>query len=1523
MMRNFSRTLLLLMCMSLVPAAALADHARLLEIRRQLLSDLDKRQKADSRTAPGRDLHLFLDEGADGQAMQLVLRQRAGQWSTVYATVPAWYQGTMQEWRGFHLANGAGAAWRPTINFPGDAAGLRLDAASLSGSLKMQFLLDQTLEEKHPPGRKVSWWDRFVAVGNTIPRSQTYAIDAAISDSAHAFEMVLEGGVQWDSKLIGGKGTGVVIRPIFLRVQVPSTRFTVTQISTPTWNGGYHEADATGLRMDGGRLTGSLLVLLHQDGWVPFGGGKTLQHDPIIVRFEIDATLKHHALAGTFKATMGGSYKGLHYTKTGDPAMATNIPETKYEGVVRGRGGRAVIGRYRSEGDLGVRVGNLDGMVLDDPAPLDQQLPLPPAEKVNDLLHQIRALHLALQHYPLPIDQAMAQMDTAAPAWPDKPDAAQLDAYCRAAAELLDSALPPDAAPVPSARQCLIDSPSLGATALPATDGIATLDAKAGWHFIADWQILGPFEQRIGLEGDTAYVPDIVPVAGLGYAQTADRFGAKKGDTSALQWQAVKFETPRISAPDAKKGFYTRFSGQVWYATAHLRSESASKVWLRLESGDFAKLWVNGKLVWSDSEKPWRYRARGATIVAVDLPAGDSRLLARIHRDRSPAWMRLAITAREPAPLPQPPLPAAAVRNPWLFPDATPPLAWDISKGINVAWRSAELAGNTRPLVHGDALYVTSAPDKLHCIDPATGEARWTAEAGAAAATALTEPVTDGKNIYVHAGNAACFDATGKRLWSVPTQLGKARIFVHGNRVVLEGEALAAKGKSKSVGVVILDAANGQEHARLTIPGGYDNDVAQLLTFGPAAVLVSCTGAVIDISTGKLQGMMDVEFPSEGQQAGGQIIGPPSGRSYATSFNGTTLFMTSQAQSAAVRVWARDGKLGYSQLWESNYEHGGFGSFVAPCIATDKYLFTWMPVLERGPHCPDARLELHVQDVLTGRPLARLKPALENAVQHEVQPAIAGGYVFCTDSGGGSHGGLQGNGQIAIATADEHAQLICRNLIDIGTRVAPVFAGNRMFLRSPKALTCIAVATDDGKRYQAQRLAETVLAEVGGPPVLAAPAQLQPAADIAPGPDVPIGKLIDGRATDHWIGAGPFEVLDSDAVLAALRPTAGSEVRFGRQTARFQVLWREYAFNDPPLFGRVFELQGTGDLIPTFSTRVDPRCVSGPGGAGLLYTVLDNARDRYVVPTLNANGVTMWLAGHEVRSGEPLHLPPGLFPLLVRVTPDYYKADASAAPAAVAVAKALEAGAIDKIAWPKTWQVIGPLPPDAAPLQPEQLRDVPRNMKIGDRAFPPYEFPADGDMVNLMALADLPPDTKPDIANAPKVRPIGAPAVAWAFAAVEAPADGFLYISASADWFMRWHLDGQVVYDTLPDGNAAAANDVNAHPFAVPVTKGRHMLAVQVRPGSKGWSFSSIGGFSTKPAGELAAYRAPSWQKKQSTDPRFAPAFKEIPHPPTRQAQWMRTLALARPRLEAIVTDLPGTDEARQAQALLAQVPRQ
>jgi hypothetical protein len=559
-----------------------------------------------------------------------------------------------------------------------------------------------------------------------------------------------------------------------------------------------------------------------------------------------------------------------------------------------------------------------------------------------------------------------------------------------------------------------------------------------------------------------------------------------------------------------------------------------------------------------------------------------------------------------------------------------------------------------------------------------------------------------------------------------------------------------------------------------------------------------------------------------------------------------------------------------------------------------------MPVLERGPHCPEARVELHVQDAATGRPLALLKPALESAVAHDVTPVVAGGYVFCLDSGGGTHGGHQTHGQVAIATANDRPLLVARNLIDLGTRASPVFAGGRMYLRSPQALTCIAVTTPEGKRSQAERLASTLLATLGAAPTAAEPREIMPVKGNVPN-HAPIGKLLDGRATDLWLGCGPS-------------PT---ELDIKNLTSSFKPLSREYAFNDPPFYRRTYELQGTGDIVPVFSTRVDPRCVSSKDGVGVLFTVLDNTRDRIVVPTLKANGITQSLCDQELKPDEPVHLRPGLYPYLVRVEPDYYKVEVREQIPPVAVAKAVEKGVLKHIGWPKAWQVFGPLPPDAPPLEGDELKRIPDKLTVGDRGYPPFAIPADAGTVYLTSLLDLRPGQKPDVANAPKSVRIGTPSLAWAFAAIECPADGALYINASADWFMAWHLDGEAVYDTRQSGNGAAATDLTAHPFAVRVAKGKHVLAVLVKPGSRGWSFSSIAGFAPT-AGGLVEFRVPSKAKKGEPDFRFAPAFREIPHPPTRMRRWLERVAACRARLEAVVRDLPRTDEAEAAAAVLA-----
>lgn len=1526
---------LVFLALTFAAAHVRADGA-LAEQRDRLVGVVEGQRAA---LGPGRDYRLYLDEGADQRELLLMLHQRGGAWRAGWAEVPGFAPSTMQEWRSYYLGNGGGNH-RNIMRFGVDTTGLGVRGDGLGGEATVTLRLDQTLEEKHPAGVHVSWWDRFIPSGMTVPRKQTYALDAMVAKDGYLFELEIDGGVYWDGAWsqakrdkqgnVVSKPAGVVRWPIQVRLQVPSTRFTVTRVQTPNWNGGYHEGDATGLTFADGKLSGRLLVMLHQDGWVPFGGGKTTRHDPLIVRFDIEATLKHHEVSGTYKATMSGQYEGLHYQRGGGESMKTEIPETTYAGEIRGVGGRAVLGRYSARGELREHAGGITGMLLEESRGLREVFADGGGDalaKTNRLLHQIRALRLMQRVDTLSAAEALAQTDIVDAV--QVPDVAK---YGERATQLMagEGKLEPWKAENPD------DSPSLGVVAMASKDGSNILPTE-GWAYATAWQVLGPLNQRDGLDNNENSAMEIVPIAGATYAQ-------RENVGKTVSWVAVSADSSRVALPEQDVGFYTRAVHQLWFAQTRITSDKARMANLAVEANDFAKCWVNGKLVWVDEEKHYRYRARGRTVVPVALEAGENEVVFRVHRDRRVSWLRVALGGKNAVEQQRGEMPQQ-VLNPHIYRDATPPLAWDLDKGINVAWREEAYGGGTRPVVWGDALLVTSGSNRLHCVDAATGRERWAAEIGGVDGSkdaAIYVPIVLRDRIYAHgsSGTLACVDASGKVAWTVETKLGRARVHGWDRTIVVHGMIsgdwpnvkIDPKAKERPSGVLIVNADSGKVEHQQVIEDRFHESLSQLVILRNGSeespVLVAGARYLLDVAAKRLIGPLDVDLPPGAGSPGG-AAGYGAAKACGFSFNAEGIFWTTQEQSAGLRLWrAKDGRIGYGHRWESNYEHGGFGSFYMPCLATEKLLFTWSPVLERGPHCPNPRLELTVQDAATGRPLNRLKPALEG-VLHAINPVIAGRYILCSDSGGGPFAPMQTHGQLLIATADEQLQAINRNLIEVGTKAAPVAAGNRLFLRGPKSLACIEVKTEEGRRYQTQQVARTALIAIGGDPRSSRMRAIAPLAGLAPSAKRPVGKLQDGRATDAWVGAGPFTGAVDQATLAALRPEIGSTARLGDREVTFAALNREQAYNEPPMFLRVFELQGTGDLVPNFLTVVDPRAVSGPQGAGVISTVLDNPRDRVVAPMLKGQGLTLWLNGEKIGPEETLRLKPGLYAFTVLIEPSYYAAPEKKTSTPIAVGRALAEKAIDAVAWPKSWQVIGPIAPDAPGVEEEQLKAVPTKMTLGDQTLEAFEFPAtrgggkkDGaaDTVVLTPLVDLAPGQKPDVAKPPASVKIAVPASVLAFAEVEAPGDGYLYISAAADWHMTWYVDGKQVYDTGEKGNNAAATDVNAHPFAVKVTKGKHVVAVQVRPGSAGWSFSSIAGFSDKSPEQLDDYRVQPKQGPVVRDLRMVPGFKEVPNPMLREVRWKDAIRRARMQLEAAVGDLPDTAEGRTAAMLLKEL---
>jgi len=81
----------------------------------------------------------------------------------------------------------------------------------------------------------------------------------------------------------------------------------------------------------------------------------------------------------------------------------------------------------------------------------------------------------------------------------------------------------------------------------------------------------------------------------------------------------------------------------------------------------------------------------------------------------------------------------------------------------------------------------------------------------------------------------------------------------------------------------------------------------------------------------------------------------------------------------------------------------------------------------------------------------------------------------------------------------------------------------------------------------------------------------------------------------------------------------------------------------------------------------------------------------------------------------------------------------------------------------------------------------------------------------------------------------------WAFAEFESPLECEYTLGAGADWWMRYHLNGEVIIDTLKTGNGKAPPRVSDHTKTVRVKKGKNVIAVKFLTGG-GSSVLAVGG---------------------------------------------------------------------------------
>lgn len=293
--------------------------------------------------------------------------------------------------------------------------------------------------------------------------------------------------------------------------------------------------------------------------------------------------------------------------------------------------------------------------------------------------------------------------------------------------------------------------PWYGDRPLPLTAaGEARLPAHAAgvqdWPYFGSWWVAGSVPLATGNIG-SSWLPEVLGPrdATLTTVAPPDRRGKHAGPVH-VAWKAM-------NARNAT-GLVRLKTGGVVYGTTSFQSETDGERWFALGATGHARCWVNDRAAaglenGSGDEK--------MAIFKAVVRKGDNRITLRCNLAHSGKWFWLRTCTRgAPADAAAAKQRVDAVRaartridarraKSWGFrrdgtasyPDATPPTAWDIEKGINVLWR-AKLStySKSSPLVVGDRVFTCMDPHFLICFDEMTGKELWRREANVLEKTA-------------------------------------------------------------------------------------------------------------------------------------------------------------------------------------------------------------------------------------------------------------------------------------------------------------------------------------------------------------------------------------------------------------------------------------------------------------------------------------------------------------------------------------------------------------------------------------------------------------------------------------------------------------------------------------------------------------------------------------------------------------------------------------------------------------------
>ncbi len=540
-------------------------------------------------------------------------------------------------------------------------------------------------------------------------------------------------------------------------------------------------------------------------------------------------------------------------------------------------------------------------------------------------------------------------------------------------------------------------------------------------------------------------------------------------------------------------------------------------------------------------------------------------------------------------------------------------------------------------------------------------------------------PVTDGEHIWAWTshGAAACFDMQGERKWLIELPHEGTSYNAYSSPLLIDGKLIfevvpedrKIRGSDmRPVTLLAVDAATGKELWRAPViePMGSSSPVAMRISDGSEEMVVIITagsGCAVVMDEGGRNAEGEGQ-PLRHSVLGGTVVRADDGKvlvpnmsvnsGYGTPVvDGDVVYHFGPGMGSATQLVMLDrDTVAARRLWTCQTTKG-----FEPCVSPfNGFLHANLAIPNVGGQGDGG---YGVWDADTGRRVPRHVnidwPLYAKASgRHYVETSVAGGKVFCGDSGEAFGGKHIPQANFTVLEAGPQGRIIAQNGLPPRSNSALAFDGDRFYYRNSSELICVGYTGEEGKAYEAEVNARTILADL---PAEAPPARKTVA--VAPDgnlhPDLPRQGLWS-RPGPPYLLLGPFTKNVREEVVAALtgperrnlpaRRPKDAALTFGGQQREFRFEKdHPHSWSHLVRRGRVRVFHPAG---PAFKRNFQ---LTAPDHSVYVYTVLTCDADRIVRFHSNTEnpGVRIWLGGQRMEHHGRYRLNRGEYTLLAEL----------------------------------------------------------------------------------------------------------------------------------------------------------------------------------------------------------------------------------------------------------------------------------